>query len=204
MNKSSGPDKILNEIIKCSSIVTLKSFAKLFNLLLNSGLYPTPWEKSFIIPIHKSGDKSELNNYRGISLMNCVSKLFSAVLNSRLVEHMSNRYSDNQFGFRGNHRTSDSLFILKSIINKYIHKNKKKLYVCFIDLKKAFDSLWRKGLMYKLLKCGIGTNMYNILKAQFNNTISAIKYSNNHSNFFKILRGVRQGDSIILHYSISL
>ena len=196
IGKSAGPDKILNEILKYSSPITLQAFAKLFNLLLETGCYPHQWKKSFIIAIHKSGDKNILNNYRGISLMNCLSKLFSAVLNERLITLMKDKFSNSQFGFRENHRTTDSLFIIKSLINKYLHKNKKKLFVCFVDLKKAFDSLWRNGLLYKLLRNGIGRNLYNILKTQFNYTEGAIKYGNLHSDFFQIFRGVRQGDTI--------
>jgi hypothetical protein len=85
--KSAGPDLITNEIIKYSSVATCKSIVKLYNLILDSGKYPSAWRKSFIILIHKSGDKSDLNNYRGISLQNCIAKLFSSALNKRLVSH---------------------------------------------------------------------------------------------------------------------
>ena len=80
--KSTGPDLISNEIIKYSSMVTCKAITKLFNLILDSGKYPSNWRKLFIIPLHKSGDKLNVNNYRGISLQNCITKLFSAALNS--------------------------------------------------------------------------------------------------------------------------
>ena len=62
---------------------------------------------------------------------------------------MTSKYAKTQFGFRENHRTSDSLFVLKTLINKYVHKNKIKLFVCFVDLQKAFDSVWRNGLLFK-------------------------------------------------------
>merc|ERR1712105_378085 len=87
------------------------------------------------------------------------------------------------------------LFILKCLINKYLNKNKKKIYICFVDLKKAFDSIWRNGLMYKILELGIGEKMYNILKNQMRNTNSSFKYNNLNSSFFNIDKGVRQGDS---------
>ena len=63
---------------------------------------------------------------------------------------MDSKFNDSQFGLRENHRTSDSLFILKALISKYLHKHKHRIYnVCFIDLQKAFDSSWRTGLLYK-------------------------------------------------------
>ena len=107
MKKSCGPDIISNEIIKHSSQVTLKAYTELFNLLLKRGLYPKDWKQLFIIMIHKSCEKSILNNYRGISLMNCLSKVFSALLKNRLTHFISNKYNPGQFGLRPNHRTSD-------------------------------------------------------------------------------------------------
>ena len=77
--KSPGPDLILNEIIKYSSVVTCKSLAKLFNLILETGNYPEIWRKSFTILIFKSGERSDLNSYRGISLQNHMAKLFSSL-----------------------------------------------------------------------------------------------------------------------------
>jgi hypothetical protein len=79
---------------------------------------------------------------------------------------MTSKYAKTQFGFRENHRTSDSLFVLKTLINKYVHKNKRKLFACFVDLQKAFDSVWRNGLLFKLVKIGVGEQFYNIVKQQ--------------------------------------
>ena len=136
-----------NEIIKFSSSITCKAITKLFNLILETGQYPKQWRKSYTVLVFKSGDQSDLNNYRGISLQNCMTKLFSAVLNDRLIQHYEKKNSDSQFGFRANHRTTDSIFILKSLISKYLKKNKGKIYACFVDLRKAFDSLWHNGLI---------------------------------------------------------
>ena len=105
-NNATHPLYIANEIIKYSSVATCKSIVKLFNLILDSGKYPSVWRKSFIIRIHKSGDKSDLNNYRGISLQNCIAKLFSSALNRRLMSHYENLFSSQQFGFRPHHRTT--------------------------------------------------------------------------------------------------
>ena len=102
---------------------------------------------------------------------------------------MTSKYAKTQFGFRENHRTSDSLFVLKTLINKYVHKNKRKLFVCFVDLQKAFDSVWRNGLLFKLVKIGVGKQLYNIVKQQLSKTETAFKFENSHSIFFQIHRG---------------
>jgi hypothetical protein len=83
------------------------------------------WLSSYIVPIHKSGDPFDPNNYRGISLLNGIAKIFSAILNNRIMLHMKDKFSNVQFVFRPNMRTADSLFIFKTLINKYFNLLKK-------------------------------------------------------------------------------
>jgi hypothetical protein len=83
---------------------------------------------------------------------------------------MKDKYSNSQFGFRESHRTSDSLFILQTLINKYLHKNKKKLYLCFVDYQKAFDFVWRDDLLYKLANIKIGKYFYSTVKNMLSKT----------------------------------
>jgi hypothetical protein len=92
-------------------------------------------ETSIYHTSHKSGNKNDLNNYRGISLQNCIAKLFSSALNKRLMTHYEDLFSKRQFGFRANHKTSDSLFILNTLITKYVLNKKKKIYSCFVYAK---------------------------------------------------------------------
>jgi hypothetical protein len=172
MKKSAGPDHVCKQF---SSIVTCKFMVKLFNLILDAGNYPSSWRKSFIIPIHKSGNKHDLNNYRGISLQNCIAKLFSSALNSRLVSFYDNLFAKHQFGFRTNHRTMDSLFILKTLITKYLFKKKSKIYACFVDLRKAFDTVWHSGFQYKLMKNNVGRKFFNIIQDMYDICQSAVK-----------------------------
>ena len=79
-----------------------------------------------------------------------------------------------------NSRTSDSLFIVKSVISKYVNTDNKKLFGCFIDLKKAFDSVWRLGLLYKIIKNdNIGLKLYNIIKDMYKHTEASVKVGEN-------------------------
>ena len=164
IGKSAGPDQISNGIIKYSGIVTCKAITKLFNLILDSGKYPSNWRKSLIILIHKVGDKLDINNYRGISLQNCIAKLFSAAINCRIVTYYEDKFAMQQFGFRVNHRTTDSIFILKFLLIKYLTKRKTKVYSCFIDLRRAFATVWHAGLLYRLKKDNVGGKYLKSLK----------------------------------------
>jgi hypothetical protein len=85
---------------------------------------------------------------------------------------------------------------LKALINKYLHKHTQQIYVCFIDLQKAFDLSLRTGLLCKFGKLGIGKNIFNIIKNQFENILGSFKYQNMQSIFFCINKGVRQTDAI--------
>jgi hypothetical protein len=118
--KSSGSDLICYEIIKHSSHAMLTELAKYFNLILDTSVYPDKWNRSYIIPIFKSGDQFNPMNYRGISLMNCLSKIFNSVINNCLLDIYENKINPSQFGFRKNSRTSDSIFIVKSLINTHV------------------------------------------------------------------------------------
>ena len=86
--------------------------------------------------------------------------------------------------------------ILKTLINKYLNKCKKNLYVCFVDFKKAFDSVVRKALMYKLLCKGIGGKFYDLLKHMYSNTLYCCKSEGYINEPFQANLGVKQGDSL--------
>ena len=162
--KSSGPDLIKNEMIKHGHHYLVKPLQKLFNLVLNSGYYPHEWSKGRIVSIHKKGDPTNPSNYRGVTISSVIGKLFNSILNKRLCDYLD--ANDIQAGFRKKHRSSDHMFILKNIMNKY-KKEHKSLYIAFIDFKQAFDTIKHQELMYKLLKIGVSCKFYNIIKSKF-------------------------------------
>ena len=195
--KSPGFDRILPEMIKYSQHVLLPVFEKLFNSILLCGKYPSEWLSGYIVPIYKKGDATDPGNYRGITISSCVGKLFNLVLNERISKFFEDHdiISKNQIGFKKKHRTSDHIFVLNTLINKYISKGK-QLYTCFIDLQKAFDTVNRTKLLYKLKQTGIGTLMFNIIKDMYisSKATLAVKIGNQLSQSFTSNIGVYQGD----------
>ena len=113
-----------------------------------------------MIPIFKSGKLEDPYNYQGISLNSCISKLFTSLMNARLVNFLDigKRIKYNQIGFRKHFRTSDHVFTLKTLIDQSFSK-KEKLYTCFVDFKKAYDTVWRNALFYKMYQNGV-SNKY--------------------------------------------
>lgn len=106
-----------------------------------------------------SGQNNEVydcNNYRCLSLSNCMGKLFTSLLHARLHNYMetNNLYNKFQAGLRLGFRTVDHIYTIKTILNKYLYKSKKRLYACFVDFSKAFDTVWRSGLFEKITDIG--------------------------------------------------
>ncbi len=197
--KSCGPDSILGEMLKHSTPALQTAVLKLFNLVLSSGCSPDIWSQGLITPIHKSGDKLDPNNFRGICVSSNLGKLFSSILNNRIVNFLNehNVLSPSQIGFLPNFRTTDHIHTLHTLINEHVKQTKNgKIFACFIDFKKAFDSIWHDGLYYKFLQSGVGGKVYDIIKSMYSNNKCAIRIGNKHTDFFTQKRGVRQGCSL--------
>ena len=196
LKKATYSDRISNKIIKSSFDILIKGFIKVFNLILKSGNFPKAWCEGLITPIFKSGNYLDPNNYRGICVSSCLGKLFCMILNERLMSHVQDKelIHPSQIGFMPGSRTTDHILTLKTIHDKYVNQQKNgKIYACFVDFRKAFDSVWHEGLFLKLLKNKIGGRFYDLIKSLYSNTQCAIKCSDHRTTFFPYKRGVRQG-----------
>jgi hypothetical protein len=99
-----------------------------------------------------------------------------------------------QIGFIPGNRTADHILTLKTLHDKYVKQSENgKIYACFVDFKKAFDSVWHQGLYSKLLENKMGGHFYDLVKDIYSNTKCAIKLSENRTPFFAYKKGVRQG-----------
>ena len=193
--KAPGMDNLLNEMIEPLVELYPKLLLKLFNNVLTNTWICNDWLLSLITTIHKKGTKEDPDNYRGVSLMSCLAKLFLTIINDRLTEFVSARniLSSGQLGFVSGNRTSDPHIILNNIVQKYCHKKKKKVYGCFIDFSRAFDSVPRDILLKKLAAIGINGKIYDIIKAIYSHDKASVKFGQKYSPTFRTNRGVRQG-----------
>jgi hypothetical protein len=114
--------------------------------------------------MHKSGDIHNPENYRGISINSCVGKLFNIVFNTRLADHLTKRdiLTDCQAVFRSKSR--NHMHILKCLVDMHTNSKDKKLYACFVDFKRASDTLIHPGMLIKMLKSDIWGNLYYLIK----------------------------------------
>ena len=196
-NSSGGPDLLLNEFFIHGKDVLSPYLLKLFNTCLLNGYFPSIWSEGYIVPIPKSGDLNDPSNYRGITLLSVLGKLFTRILNNRL-NSWAEKYSvyiEAQAGFRRGMSTVDNVFILQSLINLCFNDNK-KLFCVFVDFKKAFDFVVRDILWFKLIGYGVRGNILNVIKSMYNDIRSRVKCQNSLSDSFTCNLGVRQGECL--------
>ena len=197
--KAAGIDKITNEYIKTSITKLMPIYVHLFNKVLNSGVIPEDWSIGLIVPLFKKqGSSKDPNNYRGITLLSCIGKLFTMLINERLQKFIdtNNLLSENQAGFRKGYCTVDHIFLFKHIIELFRLK-KQKLFCAFIDYQKAFDTVWRAGLWSKLEKAySIKGKILNVIQNLYANVKSCVFCNGQKSQFFESLTGVRQGENL--------
>lgn len=197
-NKACSDDCISNEYIKYSSYKMIDLYVMLFNVIFSTGKLPESWLRGSIVPIYKNkGSPSDPKNYRPITIVSCLGKLFTSILNERLQKY-SNEFDlicENQAGFRKTYSTVDNIFVLYCLIS-LTNIMKKKLYCIFIDFEKAFDKVWRNGLWNKMLLNQINGKMYSIIYNMYQGIKSNILFNGQNSAFFACDIGLRQGENL--------
>ena len=197
-NKTPGIDNILNEFIKHCPKELHPAIVRLFNIILESGKVPSEWTVGIIKALYKNkGDIEDANNYRGITLLSCLGKLFTSIINTRLYDYVTkeNLLGNEQVGFRPKHSTLDHIFALHVISHYYISQGK-RLYCAFVDYSKAFDFIDRSYLWQKLLNSNINGKIFNVIKNMYENAKSHVSANNNLSDPFPCQVGVRQGENL--------
>ena len=197
-NKTPGIDYILNEFIKYCPEELHYAIVDFFNLVLESGKVPSEWTVGIIKAIYKNkGDINDVNNYRGITLLSCLGKLFTSIINSRLYDHVTknNILGNEQVGFRPKHSTLDHIFALQVISHFYISQGK-QLFCAFVDYSKAFDFIDRTYLWQKLLESNINGKILKVIRNMYDNAKSHVSDNNNLSDPFPCQVGVRQGENL--------
>ena len=192
-NKSAGIDLILNEFIVNASLQVKLIILTLFNVLLKLEYYPEFWANGCVTPVFKKGNNTDTNNYRGITVLSCIGKLFTRLLNDRLNKWAESEsvLTESQFGFRKSRGTTECIFILKGLIDILFARGK-KCYVCFVDYTKAYDLLDRSAVFTKLIQNGVSSKYINIIKSLYQKMKLSVKNDPQNREFrsnFGLLQG---------------
>ena len=160
--KSPGIDQIPTELIKTGGKIICCEIHKLIISIWNKEELPDEWKESIIVPIYKKGDKTDCNNYRGISLLPTTYKVLSNNLLSRLPPYAEELTGDHQGGFRRNRSTTDHTFCIRQILEKKWEYS--EAVQLFIDFKKAYDSVRREIFFNILIEFGIPKKLVRLVK----------------------------------------
>ena len=193
-NKSYGPDGISPIFLKEGGLYIIQSLAALFNLSLRMTKFPMLWKQANVVPIHKKEDKSDANNYRPISLLSTVGKVFERIVFKYVFNYLRDNYIINlhQSGFLPGKSTVTQLIEVYHQFCKAVDNNK-EIRVIFLDISKAFDKVWHRGLLHKLKRCGIGDRILLWFQNYLQSRQQRVIINGQTSNWGDIQAGVPQG-----------
>ena len=194
--KAVGCDGISAEVLKHGGPMMSECLHRLVTLVFERGEVPADWLRGVVVPLHKDGDRREPLNYRPITLLSIAGKVYTSVLQKRLIAWCEAHgiVVQEQGGFRPQRGCPDQLFTLTELI-KTRRLRGKRTYLCFIDIRKAYDTVWHDGLKAKLLQYGIHGRIYAAICSLYEGCVSTINLGSQlgYSDFFPIETGVRQG-----------
>ena len=193
--KSCGPDGIPTEALKCLGDWGVRQLTKIFNAIMQSGKMPDEWRESTITPIYKDkGDHMTCSNYRGIKLLSHTMKLWERIIDQRLRDIVT--ISDGQFGFKSGVGTTDAIFVIGTLCEKYREGNK-PLDMVFVDLEKAYDTVPREVLRRCMRKRYIPEVYIILVQDMYQGATTCLKSKQRGtSGHFEVGIGLHQGSAL--------
>ena len=192
--KATGPDNIINRVLRELSSELSTPLCKLFNKVLLLGIFPESWKEANVCAIFKKGDPSQVNNYRPISLLSCIDKVFERLI----FKYVFNHFKDNdilsafQSGFKPGDSSINQLTYLYNSFCKAIDAGK-EIRVVFFDISKAFDRVWHKGLLAKLNATGLPKDLVKLVGNYLSDRRQRVVVPGTKSSLKYICAGVPQG-----------
>lgn len=195
VSKGSGPDGIPPLFMKSLAVELTTPLFWLFNMSLESGIFPKSWKSSYLVPIFKNGKKSDIRNYRGIAIISCIPKLFEAIINEKLFNQIKSRITNAQHGFFKGRSTNTNLieFVNYSLTAMDNGHHVEALYT---DFSKAFDRVDIPMLLFKLQKLGIESNLLKWIESYLTNRQQIVRFKGSKSNPIQVTSGVPQGSHL--------
>ena len=196
-NKTGGSDGLVGELLKYGGSGMVDLLQQLFSVIWREEIVPPQWREGLIVNLFKKGDKEDPGNYRGITLLSVVGKVFCKIINDRLVKHLEEGQAlhEGQAGFRKKRSCIDNVYTLNEIVQGRLREGK-KTYAFFLDVQKAYDTVWRNGLWVKLWDLGVRGRMWRVIKRMYEASRSAVLLDGEKSASFSVEQGVAQGCSL--------
>ena len=205
MGKAPGVDGILTSILKTAADAVgtnklkhgntvVEALTLLFNYVFSSGEWPERWGSGIIFPLYKEGSRLKPGNFRPITLLSCVGKLFGSIVETRLSKwsEATGTITDHQGGFRQGRGAPDQIFLLREILSSRKERGLATL-ASYVDCRKAYDTVWRDGNAVRLFDAGVQGKMWRQIQAMSAGLRSKVRLPHGETEWFRVLRGVAQG-----------
>ena len=190
--KAGGKTGILPELLIYGGAEVHDRLLQIMEDVWRSGEVVKDWKDAIIVPIPKKGDLRKCNNWRGISLLDIAGKVLARIMQERLQVIAEELLPDSQCGFRKGRGCTDMIFVARQLVEK-CREHDDALFVLFVDLRKAYDSVPRPALWCVLEKNGVPPNMLSIIKSFHDNMQAEIRVGDTTTDKIKVLNGLRQG-----------
>ena len=187
--KSAGVDNILAELVQAGGETMIDVLTEICNKIWRTGEWPTPWTQSLIITLPKKGNLQLCQNYRTISLISHSSKVMLKVILNRLKPQAEEIIVEEQAGFRAGRSTTEQIFNLRILCEKYF-QHQQNLYHVFIDFKKAFDRVWHAALWATMRKYNISANLVRTIEQLYDKATSAVQMNGSIGEWFRTTVGI--------------
>ncbi|KAK3507513.1 hypothetical protein QTP70_028066 [Hemibagrus guttatus] len=192
--KAVGPDDIPVEVWKCLGEAAVEFLTSLFNRVLESERMPEEWRRSVLVPIFKNkGDVQSCSNYRGIKLMSHTMKLWERVVEARLRKVVE--ICEQQYGFMPRKSTTDAIFALRILMEKY-RDGQRELHCVFVDLEKAYDRVPREELWYCMRKSGVAEKYVRVVQDMYERSRTVVRCAVGQTEEFNVEVGLHQGSAL--------
>ena len=202
-SKASGPDCIPVVVLKNCEPELSYILAKLFNKCLKESCFPDCWKVSSVVPVFKNvGERSTAKNYRPVSLLYVVSKVFEKLVNNRIVDHLEKcgLFSDFQYGFMSSRSTADLLTVVSDRIARAFNRSG-ATRAAALDICKAFDRVWHAGLLHKLKSYGISGQIFGLISSFLSNRRLRVVWMENLHKNIQLMLVFLKGLFLVLHFS---
>ncbi|KAK3559772.1 hypothetical protein QTP86_020723 [Hemibagrus guttatus] len=192
--KAVGPDDIPVEVWKCLGEAAVEFLTSLFNRVLESERMPEEWRRSVLVQIFKNkGDVQSCSNYRGIKLMSHTMKVWERVVEARLRKVVE--ICEQQYGFMPRKSTTDAIFALRILMEKY-RDGQRELHCVFVDLEKAYDRVPREELWYCMRKSGVAEKYVRVVQDMYERSRTVVRCAVGQTEEFKVEVGLHQGSAL--------
>jgi hypothetical protein len=195
---SSGPDDVSPYFLKHASTLLHQALHRVFSISWRTGVVPSALKQANVCALFKSGDKADPNSYRPISITSILARRYECLVKHRLIAHLDAHQfvSPTQAGFRKGRSTADCLFQVTEAMHSTLRHHTRRLPFMFIDISKAFDSVFKEGLLFKLWSSArVRGNSWHWINSFLSNrqVRSFDCASREHSSWTTINNGVPQG-----------